>query len=309
MKKTVIIAAAAVIIAGTTNVLTASAEEMQKVERHDGTTYTYDECVSIIFGKAWGNTYDDGVTFPQQSFLYHRIRDFLDESYMSEENDHYRGSWDRYGDIANKWTLYNKDYWSEISSNDDDNGNYTIIDKNGDLLYTFELVDGVWQQLDTSGNVVDTFEPHPVGERPKGDIEYYDDEHNLHITHEDGSTEVIAEEDIDDYYERKAAEEEEAYDDENEDTENGDSMAAVTGMVDDKLGKPAEPKDSKSGSAGSRVHSDLSSNAGTAGTAGTAGDEKEKDSKGKSKALNVAIGSIAGVAAVGALVVVKKKRK
>ena len=36
-------------------------------DRHEGTVYTYDECVSMIFAKSWGNKYDDGVSFPQQS--------------------------------------------------------------------------------------------------------------------------------------------------------------------------------------------------------------------------------------------------
>ena len=316
MKKTIITATAAILMAFGSG-LTASADDIQKVEKHDGTTYTYDECVSIIFDKAWGSTYDDGVTFPQESFLYHRIRNFLDESYMSEENDHYRGSWDRKGDIENKWKLYNTDYWSEISSKDD-NWNYTIVDKDDNLLYTFELVDGKWQQLDTSGNVVDTFDPHPVGTRPKGDIEYSDENHNLFVIHEDGSTEIIAEEDVDEYYDRQSEEDdEEEYSEENED----DSTAAVTGAVDEKLAKTPEPNDeSKSGSGGgSRVHSDVGgsddSGAGTAGQSAAVqdseNDEKEKGTVSSSKSKYIAIGATAAVTGVAAAIcsAVKKKRK
>ena len=199
MKRTVITAMAAVILAGTVSIIPAGAEEMAEVEKHDGTTYTYDECVNIIFNKAWGGEYDDGVTFPQESFLYHRIRNFLDMSYMSDENDHYRGSWDRKGDIENKWKLYNTDYWSEISSKED-NWNYVIVDKDDNLLYTFELVDGKWHQLDKNGNVVDTFDPHPVGKRPKGDIESFDEDGNLFVMHEDGSNEIVSVEELDAYY-------------------------------------------------------------------------------------------------------------
>ena len=43
-------------------------------DRHEGTVYTYDECVAIIFAKSWGKKYDDGVSFPQQSLTYHKIR-------------------------------------------------------------------------------------------------------------------------------------------------------------------------------------------------------------------------------------------
>lgn len=138
-------------------------------DKHDGTVYTYDECVAIIFSKTWGNKYDDGVTFPQQSLTYHEIRTFLDEYYLTDKGLY--GQWDKYFDILNKWDWYCSETAEPgLKTKDDDNGHYIVVDKEtGDIVYTYELVDNVWKKLDKDGNVVDSFDPHPVGDKSEYD--------------------------------------------------------------------------------------------------------------------------------------------
>lgn len=75
--------------------------------------------------------------------------------------------WSSRQSIRNSWRKYHEEYTSNWHYNDDkDTGEFTIEEYDPDtgetagLLYSFELKNGMWNMLDKNGNIVDTFEPH-----------------------------------------------------------------------------------------------------------------------------------------------------
>ena len=73
------------------------------------------------------------------------LRTFLDEYYLSDEGLH--AEWDKYFDILNKWNWYcQKTAQPNTRGKDDGEGHYSIVDtETGETVYTFELVDNMWQ--------------------------------------------------------------------------------------------------------------------------------------------------------------------
>lgn len=152
-------------------------------------TYTKQELIDRFWTQYWDNTLP-GEQNPEGSLEYHILEDWLNEQYghtESEDRDKYTVSdWTSDYSIRNAWRDYYQEYTNCWNMNhDEETGEFTIeeydpeTEKTGDLLYTFELKNGMWNMLDTEGNVVDTFEPHggdgsyaALQEKEKGPIDW-----------------------------------------------------------------------------------------------------------------------------------------
>ena len=246
-------------------------------DRHEGTVYTYDECVAIIFAKSWGKKYDDGVSFPQQSMTYHKIRTFLDEYYLSDEGLH--AEWDKYFDILNKWSWYcQKTAQPNTRGKDDGEGHYSIVDtETGETVYTFELVDNMWQKLDKDGNVVDTFAAHPVGDKSEYDGIIGNESGGEQSGNDDSEDDILAEQQTE---------------------STSETVAAVTGVIREE----AEKSEITNTTTAAEIQSEEPA-------AEDKADEKEKSSDNKSTLKIIGAVIVAVIAAVGAKLSAKKKRK
>lgn len=249
-------------------------------DRHEGTVYTYDECVAIIFAKSWGKKYDDGVSFPQQSLTYHKIRTFLDEYYLSDEGLH--AEWDKYFDILNKWSWYcQKTAQPNTRGKDDGEGHYSIVDtETGETVYTFELVDNMWQKLDKDGNVVDTFAAHPVGDKSEYDGIIGNESGGEQSGNDDSEDEILTEQQTE---------------------STSETAAAVTGVI--------REEHEKSEITTTTTAAEIQGEEPAEPAAEDKADEKEKGYDNKSALKIIGAVIVAVIAAVGAMITNKKKRK
>ncbi len=128
------------------------------------TDYTRDELVEKFWTDYWEDS-DPGEINPEGSLEYYILQCFLDEEYGTYDpvwdwSDSYsiRKAWEDYYEEYTKCWHYNDDEETgefTIDYYDPETDTYT-----GELLYTFELIDGMWNMIDTNGNSVLVFEPH-----------------------------------------------------------------------------------------------------------------------------------------------------
>ena len=163
MMKTITLAALLVTAyAGTGNLLvSAEGEMLPKEEIIENLWADYEE--------NWNGPKDDGTVFPEASYRYYFISDWVSTHYGESESvkDAYWGfkyhyNWTDMDSIRDTYEEY-YDVWSyEWSDHEEEEGVWTLEnDKTGEV-YHFELVDNMWNELDSNNNVVLTFAPHPI---------------------------------------------------------------------------------------------------------------------------------------------------
>lgn len=177
MKRAAFAALLVTAYAGTGNLLvSAEGEMLSKEEIIENLWADYEE--------NWNGPKDDGTVFPEASYRYYFITDWVNTHYGESESvkDAYWGfkyhyNWTDMDSIRDSYEEY-YDVWSyEWSDHEYEEGVWTLEnDKTGDV-YHFELVDNMWNELDSNNNVVLTFSPHPIdGYEPETEEETAEDE-------------------------------------------------------------------------------------------------------------------------------------
>ena len=141
MKKTAILLAVTLMTAGTAGI-NAHAENLDK-----------DYIISEIWKDIWHGKADNGKTFPEASYKYHLLTEWVEENYGDDDYN-----WSDVGELRYDYRDYYQDLIEDYDFNDDENGNWTI--DTADNHYSFYLLNGTWQMIDRNGNTVDTFPPH-----------------------------------------------------------------------------------------------------------------------------------------------------
>ena len=141
MKKTAILLAVTLMTAGTAGI-NAHAENLDK-----------DYIISEIWKDIWHGKADNGKTFPEASYKYHLLTEWVEENYGDDDYN-----WSDVGELRYDYRDYYQDLIEDYDFNDDENGNWTI--DTADNHYSFYLLNGTWQMIDQNGNTVDTFPPH-----------------------------------------------------------------------------------------------------------------------------------------------------
>ena len=141
MKKTAILLAVTLMTAGTAGI-NAHAENLDK-----------DYIISEIWEDIWHGKADNGQTFPEASYKYHLLTEWVEENYGDDDYN-----WSDVGELRYDYRDYYQDLIEDYDFNDDENGNWTI--DTADDHYSFYLLNGTWQMIDQNGNAVDTFPPH-----------------------------------------------------------------------------------------------------------------------------------------------------
>ncbi len=96
---------------------------------------------------------DDGTWFPESSWCYNVLADWVEENYDDIGSSTSLYSWDY------QYNQYYKGFIRNIDIDEDEQGNWTVTDESTGIVYSFEFVDGMWNQLNPEGSVVDTFPP------------------------------------------------------------------------------------------------------------------------------------------------------
>lgn len=96
---------------------------------------------------------DDGTWFPESSWCYNVLADWVEENYDDIGSSTSLYSWDY------QYNQYYKGFIRNIDIDEDEQGNWTVTDESTGVIYSFEFVDGMWNQLNPEGSVVDTFPP------------------------------------------------------------------------------------------------------------------------------------------------------
>ena len=155
LTKTITALTAAAVL-GATSAISVSAKD---------TDYTREELVDLFWTDYWSDSLP-GEENPEGSLEYYILECFLDENYGVVDR-HVVLDWSSYYLISSAWEDYHDEftlYWDY--EDDDETNEFTIrsydpeTDEYGDTLYTFELIDGMWNMIDVNGNTVLTFEPH-----------------------------------------------------------------------------------------------------------------------------------------------------
>ena len=120
---------------------------------------TKEEVIEYIWEDFWRGQEDDGTEFPQASWRYNVVVDWVEANYEDLSWSSDKSYWEH---------KFEDDYENMISGwdfNDDREGNWTITTDEVET-YSFEFIDGQWNQFDSNGNVVDMFTAHStLGER------------------------------------------------------------------------------------------------------------------------------------------------
>lgn len=104
-----------------------------------------------IWEEIWVGKGDDGTEFPEASYKHHLLDKWVDAEYGSADHD-----WSSIGELKRDY----KNYYRKLIKGwdfEDKDGKWTI--ETEDDLYSFTMLNGTWQMLDSSGNTVDSFPP------------------------------------------------------------------------------------------------------------------------------------------------------
>ena len=116
-------------------------------------TLDKDYIINEIWTESWYGIPDDGTTFPEASYKYHLLSEWVNVNYGDE---HY--NWSNVGELTYSYKDYYKKYTADFAFHDDANGNWTI--DTSDHSYHFEFADNHWSMIDENGDISDTFPPH-----------------------------------------------------------------------------------------------------------------------------------------------------
>ncbi len=105
-----------------------------------------------IWEDMWNGKGDNGLDYPEASYKRHLLDEWLDDNYGSDDYD-----WSEIGELKYEYKNYYRHLIENWDFEDDDNGDWTIDTE--DNHYSFYLLNGNWQMLDQNGDTVDTFPP------------------------------------------------------------------------------------------------------------------------------------------------------
>ncbi len=131
--------------------MTAHADDLDK-----------DYIVSEIWADVWNGKPDDGTAFPESSYKYHLLSEWVEDNYGD-----YDYNWSDIGELTYEYKDYYRDYIEDFDFNDDESGNWTIDTE--DEHYSFSMLNGMWQMIDQNGDTVDTFPPHSTLDDSEGE--------------------------------------------------------------------------------------------------------------------------------------------
>ncbi len=125
-----------------------------------------------IWEDMWNGKNDNGLDFPEASYKHHLLDEWLDENYGSDDYD-----WSEIGELKYEYKDYYRHLIEDWDFEDDENGGWTISTE--DNHYSFFMLNGNWQMIDQNGDTVDTFPPFSTLEEDKaestGDFRINDD--------------------------------------------------------------------------------------------------------------------------------------
>lgn len=105
-----------------------------------------------IWENMWNGKGDNGLDFPEASYKHHLLDKWLDENYGSDDYD-----WSEIGELRYEYKDYYRHLIEDWDFEDDENGGWTISTE--DNHYSFFMLNGNWQMIDQNGDTVDTFPP------------------------------------------------------------------------------------------------------------------------------------------------------
>lgn len=105
-----------------------------------------------IWEDMWNGKGDNGLDFPEASYKHHLLDKWLDENYGSDDYD-----WSEIGELRYEYKDYYRHLIEDWDFEDDENGGWTIGTENNH--YSFFMLNGNWQMIDQNGDTVDTFPP------------------------------------------------------------------------------------------------------------------------------------------------------
>lgn len=107
---------------------------------------------TAIWEDLWNGKGDNGLDYPEASYKHHLLDKWLDENYGTGGYD-----WTDVGEVTHGYRRYYRDLIDGWGFEDDNSGNWTI--ETDDNFYSFTLLNGNWQMIDRNGDTVDTFPP------------------------------------------------------------------------------------------------------------------------------------------------------
>lgn len=125
-----------------------------------------------IWEDMWNGKGDNGLDFPEASYKHYLLDKWLDENYGSDDYD-----WSEIGELRYEYKDYYRHLIEDWDFDDDENGGWTISTE--DNHYSFFMLNGNWQMIDQNGDTVDTFSPFSTLEEDEaettGDFRINDD--------------------------------------------------------------------------------------------------------------------------------------
>ena len=107
---------------------------------------------TAIWEDLWNGKGDNGLEYPEASYKHHLLDKWLDENYGTGGYD-----WTDVGEVTHGYRRYYRDLIDGWDFEDDNNGGWTIDTE--DNHYSFTLLNGNWQMIDKNGDTVDSFPP------------------------------------------------------------------------------------------------------------------------------------------------------
>lgn len=111
-----------------------------------------DTVETAIWEDLWNGKGDNGLDYPEASYKHHLLDKWLDENYGTGGYD-----WTDVGEVTHGYRRYYRDLIDGWDFEDDNNGGWTIDTE--DNHYSFTLLNGNWQMIDKNGDTVDSFPP------------------------------------------------------------------------------------------------------------------------------------------------------
>ena len=111
-----------------------------------------DTVETAIWEDLWNGKGDNGLDYPEASYKHHLLDKSLDENYGTGGLD-----WSDTGEIKHEYRRYYSGLIDGWDFEDDNNGGWTIDTE--DNHYSFTLLNGNWQMIDKNGDTVDSFPP------------------------------------------------------------------------------------------------------------------------------------------------------
>lgn len=111
-----------------------------------------DTVETAIWEDLWNGKGDNGLDYPEASYKHHLLDKWLDVNYGTGGLD-----WSDTGEIKHEYRRYYRGLIDGWDFEDDNNGGWTIDTE--DNHYSFTLLNGNWQMIDKNGDTVDSFPP------------------------------------------------------------------------------------------------------------------------------------------------------